>query len=303
MSLRAYLQLVRLPAVFSAAADVLMGCALAHGSWLIDDNPLPVAWLSAASVCLYLAGMVFNDVFDRDVDARERPQRPIPSGRVTLRAAVLFGAALTAGGVAAAGFVGANSLIVAGLLVAAILAYDGGLKTTPLGPVTMGLCRALNVLLGASAVADFEAIWVHPQVTVAACYGAYIAGLTWFARNEAGTSTRRQLVRATVVINAGLIALAFLAVNPRFGIGGRVPTINALLMWVAIAAVVNRGMFAAVAQPSPQHVQRAVRTMLRWLVMLDAVLIFAATGSATYALATAALTVPAFVLAKWIEVT
>ena len=44
--------------------------------------PLAVLLLVAASVFLYLAGMVLNDVYDVEIDRRERPDRPLPSGRI-----------------------------------------------------------------------------------------------------------------------------------------------------------------------------------------------------------------------------
>ncbi len=78
--MRAYLQLVRLPAVFTAMADIVLGFVLANGAL----SPFPeFAALLCASSALYLAGMVFNDFFDRRIDAVERPKRPIPSGRVS----------------------------------------------------------------------------------------------------------------------------------------------------------------------------------------------------------------------------
>ena len=83
----AWLQLVRLPNVFTAAADVAMGYLVTH------DTLRPAthfALLAAASCLLYLSGMVLNDVFDADADARERPERPIPSGRVAQRRRCLW---------------------------------------------------------------------------------------------------------------------------------------------------------------------------------------------------------------------
>ena len=82
--LRAYLQLMRFPAVFTALADILLGFVLTHESFSPAGD---LAALVGASSGLYLAGMVFNDWFDRDLDARERPGRPIPSGRISPRAA------------------------------------------------------------------------------------------------------------------------------------------------------------------------------------------------------------------------
>jgi 4-hydroxybenzoate polyprenyltransferase len=306
-SIRAYLQLVRFPAVFSAMADVLVGFLLVDGatSQGFQKTPgmSPVLLLVAASSCLYLAGMAFNDVFDRDVDARERPNRPIPSGRVPLRHAVALGVALIAGGIAAAAFAGLNSLVVATVLLAAIFAYDGVLKTTPVGPPAMGLCRTLNVLLGASAAADVSLLWSHPVLTLAGCYGVYIAGLTWFARHEAGRSPRSGLIAATVVIDTGLAAMFFLALNVDYGFGGKVPGINGHVAAAVVAVVVNRALFLAIADPSPQRVQRAVKTLLQWLIMLDATLVFAASGNAMYGLIAASLMVPAVVIGYWLYVT
>jgi len=100
--LRAYAQLVRLPNVFTAFADIGLGI-LATWQLLPEDLPKDWVWralcLLAASGCLYCGGMVFNDVFDLEQDKRERPFRPIPSGRISRLVATLFGAALLAAGI------------------------------------------------------------------------------------------------------------------------------------------------------------------------------------------------------------
>ena len=301
--IRAYLQLVRFPAVFSAMADIFLGFLLVHSSLDVDGSPLPFLLLLAASSCLYLAGMAFNDIFDRKVDAAERPNRPIPSGRVPLRSAICLGTGLVAGGITAAGFVGGGSLIVACLLVAAIICYDGLLKQTFLGPPMMGACRTLNVLLGASAAGDLTALLDQPTIAIAASYGIYIAGLTWFARNEAVQSKRGRLIASAAVINIGLVALIAWAVLDNCGLGGRAPRSNVLFAAAVIAVVVNRGLWLAVSQPSPERVQRAVKTMLQWLIVLNATLVYAATGDAYYGILTASLMLPAVVLGYWLYVT
>lgn len=300
---RAVLQLVRFPAVFSAMADIGLGFLLTHNDWLIDDCPLPFALLLASTCGLYLAGMALNDVFDRQVDAQERPLRPIPSGRVSLKAAVGLSAGLIIGGLVAAAFVGLTSLIVAGLIVVAVLAYDGSLKKTPVGPVSMGSCRFLNVLLGASAGMTLSGLFAAPQIWVALSLGVYIAGLTWFARNEAGVSHRTQLIPAMVVINTGLIGLVWLATNEAYGLGGRAPTARVVFAWAMVAIVVNRGLLLALSDPQPELVQRAVKTMIQWLIVLDAVMIYAASGNPAYAIGTAALIVPAMLIGRWVFVT
>ncbi|WP_341717133.1 UbiA family prenyltransferase [Micromonospora sp. FIMYZ51] len=137
-------ELVRAPAALSVPGDVIAGAAAA--GTLGPRTPA----LAAASVLLYWAGMAANDWADRRLDAVERPERPIPSGRVSPRVAVGLAAGLTVAGVglaAAAG--GRGSVAVALPLAAAVWGYDLAAKNTAAGPAVMATCRGLDVLLGA----------------------------------------------------------------------------------------------------------------------------------------------------------
>src|SRR5262245_40983866 len=93
---RAYAQLVRLPNVFTALAAICLW-ALAAGT--LSERWLSFGLLLLASACLYCGGMVWNDYFDVEQDRKERPFRPLPSGRITPGEAARFGGALLAGGV------------------------------------------------------------------------------------------------------------------------------------------------------------------------------------------------------------
>ena len=84
----AYLQLIRLPNVVTAAADSLAGWLLVTGSLAEPARWLP---LLASSMVLYASGTMLNDVFDFEIDREERPGRPLPSGRVSRRAAAWLG--------------------------------------------------------------------------------------------------------------------------------------------------------------------------------------------------------------------
>lgn len=308
---RAYLQLVRLPAVFTAMADIFLGYLLTHSDLApLDDFLL----LLCTSSCLYLSGMTFNDVFDRDVDLQERPSRPIPSGRVSIRSAAGLGAALMVAGIFCAAFVGTlsvadalmsntfdssvryDSLLIATLLACCILAYDGGLKRTPLGPLAMGACRFLNVMLGASAGL---VVWGSPQLYVAAALGVYIVGVTWFARSEAGRSRRGELLAAAGLIHLGWVGLALVVVTSK---GAIPPPVPLMLLGVVLFSI-DRRIVPALRDPSPQLVQRAVRTMLFSVVTLDAAMVYFMTGNAAYALGMVALLIPALLVGRWLYVT
>jgi 4-hydroxybenzoate polyprenyltransferase len=301
-SFRAYLQLMRFPAVFTAMADVFLGFLLNHQS--LDEAPVDLVFLLIASSGLYLAGMVFNDVFDREQDALERPSRPIPSGRVPVPSAVATGAILLLAGIAAAGKVGIHSLTVAGLLTASILLYDGFAKKTFLGPVVMGGCRFLNIILGASAqeraFAVWGGTWQFPQLWIATGLGIYIAGVTWFARREAVHSDRRQLLGALAVINAGLCLLLAWTIQTT---AGRSSQMASILSLGAIIVIINRLPLLAIRDPRPERVQGAIRVMLLSIIMLDAMLVFIQTESSQPAIIVAALLIPATLLGRWIFVT
>ena len=146
-NVRAYLQLLRPANLVTAAADILAGYAVAG-----QGNPPALPWLLAGSVALYAGGVVLNDYFDRDLDARERPERPIPSGRVPAAAAAALGAALLAVGVLCAAQSTRYSTQIAAVTAICILIYDAWGKHRWIGPLNMGACRALNLGLGISAV-------------------------------------------------------------------------------------------------------------------------------------------------------
>src|ERR1700731_1070496 len=98
--LRAYAQLVRLPNVFTALADIGLA-GLASGA--LTPNAPPRVWLAfgfllLASACLYCGGMVWNDIFDMEQDRLERPFRPLPSGKVQRATAIQLGGTLLAAG-------------------------------------------------------------------------------------------------------------------------------------------------------------------------------------------------------------
>ncbi len=196
---RAYAQLVRLPNLPSALADICLGVLAARA---LPEHGLSFGLLLLASGCLYSAGMVWNDYFDREQDRRERPFRPLPSGRVSLQQAARLGSVLLAAGLLSAYLAGGPSLGVAVCLAAAILLYDSWLKRTWAGPVAMGACRFLNVLLGVSACGSL--LWPR-SAHLALIVGLYIVGVTWFARTEARVSNQNALRGAAAVMLLSLL--------------------------------------------------------------------------------------------------
>ncbi|MGI5244098.1 SCO3242 family prenyltransferase [Dactylosporangium sp. CA-139066] len=235
-SWRDYVELVRAPAALSVPGDVVAGAAAAGRL-----GPR-TAGLAGASVLLYWAGMAANDWADRDVDAVERPQRPIPSGRIAPGTALGVAAGLTAAGVAAAGLAGGRkALAVAVPLAGAVWAYDLGLKSTPAGPAAMAACRALDVLLGASGGRLRRAAW--PAATVF----AHTYTVTALSRSEVDGATPA-LPKATL---AGTAAVAVSAAASR-----RAAVPAALAGWYAYRY--GTPQLAAVRNPDAARVRASV---------------------------------------------
>lgn len=282
-----WLALVRLPNHATAAADVLAG-------WLLVSRPAAVAapespfwWALAASLAFYAAGMILNDVFDVELDRRERPERPLPSGRIALSTASVTGHGLLLAGVvmavvasAMAGLVGTAAVGI--ILAIAVYAYDRVAKPTALGPVVMGTCRSLNWLLGMTAAGGpvAAAQWLVP-----AGMGLYVAGITLYARDEAGTPRRATLAAGTCLSLAGLVgagAFPWLTAGGEAAGGwmaeGRLA--NWTLLWGVIAASVILRFVVGLGDPSPGNVRRAVGNAIMAIITLDAVLVLAACGEA-----------------------
>ncbi|MGW7514096.1 UbiA family prenyltransferase [Streptomyces sp. NPDC054796] len=140
----AWLQLLRVSALFTVPGDALAGAAVT-GCRPNRGTALAVG----ASLCLYEAGMALNDWADRETDAVERPDRPLPSGRLTPNAALAAATGLTVAGLGLGAAAGRGPACVSAALAATVWAYDLHLKHTRAAPATMSTARALDLTLGA----------------------------------------------------------------------------------------------------------------------------------------------------------
>ena len=288
---RGYVELVRPANVATALADVLAGYAVAG-----MGNPRVLAWLLLSTACLYAGGVVLNDVFDRDLDRIERPERPIPSGRVSTTAAAGLGASLLAAGILAATLATPVAGIVAGATAACVLVYDAwGKRQGLVGPVNMGLCRALNLLLGiAAAPAMLTGAW-----PLAALPLVYIAAVTAVSRGEVHGGRRGVTAYALISLSLVLVGLTAVALvrggASAAGVAG--VTFTLVLAWRVLPA-----FWGAYQDPTPGPIRHAIRTGVLSLVLLDAV-IGASYGGALYSLAILATGLVAARLARLFAVT
>ncbi|MFJ6123777.1 SCO3242 family prenyltransferase [Streptomyces griseoviridis] len=203
--LRAWAELLRLPALFTVPGDALAGAAAASAT--VNSRTLLAI---GSSLCLYQAGMALNDWADRDEDTRDRPHRPLPSGRVRPASALTASCVLTAAGLTLAARAGRPALAVAAPLAATIWAYDLALKHTPAGPVAMAAARGLDLLLGAAATTG-RARDAVPSATLLA---THTLAVTTVSRRE--TTGGSPLVSLAALATTGVLT-HLLTRRPRTG--------------------------------------------------------------------------------------
>ncbi len=263
----AYLQLMRPANIITAWADILAGYA-ASGLVLVlaqmqteSINLVPLAWLLLSTTGLYGGGIVFNDVFDAQIDAQERPERPIPSGRASRQGATWLGSILLVIGVAAASQVTLLSLTLATMIALAVLLYDGIAKHHPwLGPLNMGLCRGLNLLLGVSALPEIiEQRWFLALIPI-----AYIAAITAISQGEVHGGKSSTGIAALVLIGLVLSGILALGLLTDYQVLATLP-FAAFLAWRVLPPFVK-----AAREPSPELIRGAVKAGVLSLIVLDA---------------------------------
>jgi 4-hydroxybenzoate polyprenyltransferase len=252
--MNAFLQLVRAPAALTVFGDTVAGAAAA-GKPLRGRRLL----LPLSSVSFYWAGMALNDWADRKLDAVERPERPIPSGRVSPDQALAVAGGLTAAGLGLARAAGGrDTLKLAIPLAAAIWAYDTVLKNTPAGPAAMATCRALDVLMGAAH---------NPKKALpsAIAVGGHTLGVTALSTGEVhGTSTR--------TANAALAVTGLTALTAVTGARSWRDRLGALAFTGLYTSMVGRAQYNATQDPSATTVRTATMVGIHGMVPLQAAL-------------------------------
>jgi len=155
--------------------------------WLIGDGSDVghFVLLVLGATFLYLMGMFLNDAFDADFDHQHRPERPIPSGKISVSSVWQWGLSWLGLGLLCFGLLGLKPFVWALLLSGAIFIYDAIHKMFSISPVLMAACRFFLILAAASVTVNGVtgySIWV---ALVLACY---IIGLSFLARKESSES-------------------------------------------------------------------------------------------------------------------
>lgn len=283
----AAVELLRPANLVTAAADVLAGFAVAGLA-----NPRVLPWLLLSTVALYGGGVVLNDVFDADVDSLERPERPIPSARISRGAASLLGTSLLSVGIASALVASPVSCLLAVSIAVSAVMYDSWGKHQPgIAALNMGLCRGLNMLLGVSAVSSVLA----QRWWIAAIPVLFVAAITTVSAGEVRGGDRRSAALALALMALVVVALLSLfLVAPK---SWAVLPFAAAFAWRVVPPFVRVYLL-----PDAERSRTAVRTGVLNLIVLDSA-IAAAFGGLLFGAVVVVLLAVAALLARLFAVT
>jgi len=277
-NIKAYLQLTRPANIVTAIADIWAGFAVAGGALVIFadqtrliDSPIfqNLLWLTLSTIGLYGGGVAFNDVFDAALDAKERPERPIPSGRVSKQNAGLMAFLLLLMGVVSAWQVSTLSASIAFAVAGMAVLYDyWGKHQFIFGPINMGLCRAGNLLLGISAFpVMLESYWYLGFIPL-----VFVAAITMISRGEVHGKNRRALQGGFLMYVFIILSLAVLGILEGRGIVQVFPFL-ALFAYMIFPPLVK-----AIREQVPQLIGKAVKAGVISLIILNASLAAAFAG-------------------------
>ncbi len=311
-------QLVRLPTAFTLISNSLTAAIIVGSGWLPVSALLPTL---VASIFAYWAGMILNDVVDIEEDRIHRPSRPLVRGRISS---------------VVAGHVATGMLLIGPIIILAVCTthpsnqlwlgaafmasvslsccvrlYNSPVKSTVLGPVVMGACRAANILMVGSVMLAVNTVEENvldlpgPLLMLATGIGIYIVGVTVYAFKEEQESSPALLLFGLLLEIIGLVCLACL---PRWAGEGNLPagmldSVRGFPLLVGLigVTVVRRG-FGGVSHPVSRKVQLAVKHALLTLILLDAAIVLLWAG-VWYAILIIVLLAPALISAARVRST
>ncbi len=257
--MKAVLQLIRLPAGFSAASNIIAAHIIATAG-VVQFPELILTLL--VSLCLYFGGMGLNDCFDYQEDRRERSQRPLPSGQLSLSSGWLISLGLIALGLMGSLAISIMTFMLAMILSVLIILYNS--KTLPLilSSITMGSCRFFNWLLGLSVVSIELSDLLIPLPLL-----LYVAGLTLLSEAESGSHSRSLLYKSGIFFVFCIVTVAGMIVMHPAWLWLSLPVLGVIVVHF------TRVLLPVWNDFTPDSVQKIIRQLVMGVIIVDALIL------------------------------
>lgn len=273
--LRGWFQLIRLPLLFTMPADPLTGFLIAGGLAQGSQGYARVATVCFISFAMSLFGIITNDLADIQLDMTQHPDRPLPRGLVSPRAASYASQLCFLAAVIPSFCLGWRFSFVTLVALISIYSYNFYVKYRPKrASVMMAVMRDLMFGLGILIVPGISI----PRILMLLVYGVglflYYCGLNEITRSE----TLSKMVRpggGKMLAGAGLCAVVPLIFTVKLlrDSATLMPVLFGLLaiLLCAVYLLVSLWVYqVSRTGASPVRVQMAVHVSFRAALMVQA---------------------------------
>ena len=297
VSVRDYLVLVRLPNLFTLPSNILVGIGAISSLAFTFASFTQFLLLVTISVLLYCVGIVLNDLYDFDIDKKERPNRPLPSGKISRRSAIGLVAIFSTLALILSLLVSFSTLVISSILFLAIFGYDKYLKNTYAGPFTIATARAMNILLGTSV--SFRSVDSYSQIVtltfVLIITFVYVSLIGFISRYEVhGFSDNAKLLLPPAIVAIVISSIILFSLMGFFKLESLI--ILSLFSFIMLIS------FSRIYRRDSGRTQQIVRNMILSIIVLDSTFLTGIIGI-ELGLAVLTLMVPLLVLANKMDMT
>jgi len=268
-----YLLLIRLPNLFTLPSNVLLGFVLTATFTLTIVSVVQILILVTISTLLYCVGLVLNDLFDYEIDKRERPNRPLASGKISRRISIIIVTIFTIIALILSLLVSVTTFSISVLLLAIIFSYDKVLKNTRAGPFTIAAARVTNVILGSSAnIISVDNFAQNASfMFVLTITFVYVSLIGFLSRYEVEGFTENIKSYLIPIVIAGIVS-SILALNLIGFFKYESLLILALFSFIMTKAIYN------IHKKDPTGIQQAVQLLIMSIIVLDSIFLTGIAG-------------------------
>ena len=264
VNIKDYLLLVRLPNLFTLPSNILVGMATVSSLAFTLTSFTQFLLLVTISVLLYCVGIVLNDLYDFDIDKKERPNRPLPSGKISRRSAIVLVAIFSTIALILSVQVSFSTLVISSILFSVIFGYDKYLKNTHAGPFTIASARVMNILLGTSV--SLRSVDSYSQIVtltfVLIITFVYVSLIGFISRYEVyGFSDNTKLLLPQAIVATVISSIILFSLMGFFKLESLI--ILSLFSFIMIIS------FSRIYRRDSGRTQQIVRNMILSIIVLD----------------------------------
>lgn len=272
-NLKNYLLLIRLPNLFTLPSNILLGYILLTTFTMTITSVAQILILVTISTLLYCVGLVLNDLFDYEIDKKERPNRPLASGKISKKNAIIIVTIFIAIALILSLLVSVTTFGISVLLLAIIFGYDKYLKNTNAGPFTIAAARVSNVILGSSAnITSLDNFTQNiPFVFVLTITFVYVSLIGFLSRYEVQGFNENIKSYLIPIIIAGIVCSILV-----FNLIGFFKY-ESLLILVLFSFIMARAIYNSHKKDS-KGIQQTVKLMILSIIVLDSIFLTGIAG-------------------------